>query len=302
MQRIAILLAATLLGCRGHDDTAPVAMRTVTAPDGTTIEVPVTVTNVYATNAAALDVLVAIADRSQIQALPATAFEYSSLADDPEPWRDLKQMTNVDTEDILALDPDLVLIHDWQSPTQGAWLRENGIAMMVLPTVTKWDHITDSVNAVADALGRQDAGDALIADLEARRARLAERTAGSEPMRAMTYGNYGGDGSSSGSNTTWHLMFELAGLTNAGAEDGAEGVYEIDIERLLVLDPDLLLVSENLEGVSPAIGTLRAHPSAQGLRALQKDQIVSLPAWLYSTSTLRLLDAAEMLVDRLDRN
>ena len=74
----------------------------------------------------------------------------------------------------------------------------------------------------------------------------------------------------------------------------------IEFQRLI--DPDLLLVSENLEGVSPAIGTLRSHPSAQGLRALKTNQIVSLPASLYSTSSLRVLDAAELLVDRLNRD
>jgi iron complex transport system substrate-binding protein len=305
MQRLALsvlILAATTLGCTGSGKLTPVEMREINAPDGAKISVPVVVKNVYALNAAALDILVAVADPTQIQALPSTAFEYSSLADDPEPWRHLPQMTNVDTEDILALNPDLVLIHDWQSPTQGAWLRENGIAMMVLPTVTTWEHITASVKSVADALGREDAGDELLKDLEARRARLAERTTDFEPMRAMTYGNYGGSGSSGGSNTTWHLMIELAGLTNAGAEDGVEGPFGIDIERMLLLDPDLLLVSENLEGVSPAIATLRTHPSAQGLRALRKNQIVALPASLYSTSSLRVLDAAELLVDRLNRD
>lgn len=296
---LPLVLATSLLACGKRAPAEPVAMRTILDPSGASIEVPVEVNNVYATNAAVLDLLLALAHRDQIHALPSTAFEYSNLARDPGPWKDVPQFTNVDTEDILALDPDLVVIADWQAPEQGAWLKDNGIPMIVLPTVTRWEELTESVRALADAIGRRERGAELQAELDARRAALAERTADQEPVRAMTYGNYGGTGSTAGGATSWNLLLELAGLTNIAAEDGRTGNYPLDIEQLLLLDPDLLVVSENLQGLTPAIGTLRSHPSAQGLRALQEDRVVSLPAFLYSTSSLHLVDAAEELLDRL---
>ena len=116
----------------------------------------------------------------------------------------------------------------------------------------------------------------------------------------LSYTNYGSGGTTAGSGTSWDLMFELAGCRNAATEAGLAGHSPVDFEGLLALDPDVFLVGITPEGqASPSMEMLTSDSSLAGLEAVRQGRIVRLPAYLYSSSTHHLLDAAEELAKRL---
>jgi len=95
-------------------------------------------------------------------------------------------------------------------------------------------------------------------------------------------------------------MIQLAGMQNAGAEDGYEMDYQIDVERLLVLDPDLLIVAGSVSGLTPSMEFLREDELLQDLKAVKNDHVVVLPSTLFSSNSQHLLTAAEHLSASVD--
>src|SRR5262249_12615659 len=188
-------------------------------------------------------------------------------------------------------------------------LRSAGLRVLVLPEIAEWDAARAALGTLGRELGESARADALIADLDARVARLRASAAGRGTWRALCYSNFGDAGSTAGAHTTIDAMMRLAGLTNVIAERGASGHVGIGFEELLTLDPDLILVSQPLRtaaehaadrgGASERL--LYAEPSLANLRAVREKRIVALPAWLFATGSPQLVRGAGVAAGDGDR-
>ena len=74
----------------------------------------------------------------------------------------------------------------------------------------------------------------------------------------------GAGGWSAGSKSSFHLLVELAGMTNAGAEGDRVGHYQIDNERVLALSPDVFVVPTAVDGSSQAVSRAMAASEGSG--------------------------------------
>ncbi len=141
----------------------------------------------------------------------------------------------------------------------------------------------------------------LSADLKRRQAALASAAEGKPRLRVLPYTNFGSGGWSAGAGTTLDILIRLAGYENAGAEVGLKGHFRADNERLLTIDPDLILVPEGNAEYSPSAAYLRAEEVLQDLAALRKDGVVQIPAVLYQSNSHTLMEAAEVFAERAQR-
>ncbi|MEX1023903.1 MAG: ABC transporter substrate-binding protein [Planctomycetota bacterium] len=139
-----------------------------------------------------------------------------------------------------------------------------------------------------------------MAALDARVARL--RAADVEPApRALIYSNYGGGGTTPGAGTTYDLLLRLAGAVNVAAEAGLTGHVPLDHERLLALDPPILVVGAALDEPTRSLSQehLAATPDLASLRALVEGRLILVPADLLHTTSHELVTAAEYLAPLL---
>jgi len=192
-----------------------------------------------------------------------------------------------DVEAILALDPDLALVHSLIDPRHVERLREAGIPVFDLGAIEGVPSLWDDIDTLARLLGHPQRGKdlkaRLRADLEAiaRNVPLNERKRG---LYATVVGNrvYGGTTGSS-----YHDV-----LTYAGLEDVAAGEYRqwpaYSPEQLLALDPPLIVtatgVGEQLCGLS-ALGRLQACADGRA-------GIIEIEPELLSSGALGIVDAA----------
>ncbi len=299
------LLGLLLAGC-GAEPASTVTsgeLRAVRAPGGEELRVPARAERVFADSATGFDLMLALLPRERFAGVVSTALRYSAVARTAQELGDLPRPEGFHAEDVLALGPDLVLVSDWRPPAVPDLLRARGISTVRLPTPATWEDLEQLVTFAAALFAEEAAGDELLQELRARRATLAAPSDRSD-LRVLAYSNFGTSGYCAGSRTSWDLMIELAGMRNAAAEAGIEGNSAIDLERVLQLDPDVLLVSESEEGGdSPTLAVLRTHEAARELRAVKEQRWVVLPVHLHATSSHHLLDAAEALargVDALD--
>ena len=261
-------------------------------------------------SATAVDLVAALVPPERVAGFPVQALEYSTLHAGGGPFAQLPRFDAWLAEPVLALLPDLVVVDPWQAIDTNDRLREAGVRVLVLPQIATFEDAREALERLGRVLGSEARAAALVADLDARVANLAEQAErrSREPLRAMCYSNFGSAGWTAGSGTTVHEMMELAGLVNVVAEAGREGHVGASFEDLLMFDPDLIVVSRPLTmgaghagdrgGASERL--LLSEPSLAGLFAVRERRIVTLPAWLYAAGSHELVTGAELLAVEVD--
>jgi iron complex transport system substrate-binding protein len=282
---------------------------TVSGMGGEPLVIPAAPQRILPANAGSVDFLALLVTPDRVVGLPETTEAYSPLTrlDGRGAWAALPRFASYAGEAVLSLEPDLVLTHTWQNPETTALLRRSGLRLLSLPTPRSWEEVLQTLHLYGRVLGEEERARAVALELESRVEELARRARARSPLRAMSYANFGAGGSTAGRGTTLDVVLGLAGLQNAAALAGIEGYASIDHERLLAIDPDLLVVDgAGDEGAgSQAERYLRSQPELASLRALRdpgdpsgqtsRTEVLALPSALFTTVSTELVTAAEEL-------
>ncbi len=297
----ALVVALGGLGCGGKQQSTPsdpevlANTRPLKLSDGSTLRVPLEARRILPVTSAAVDLLADLGLHDRVVAIPRAAFSWSVAAREPEPWSAHKVLESLEGEAILDLKPDLVLAATW-SYRGPLWVALSvHIPVVPLPDADSWEEVENGITLAGKALGVEDRARDLIKTLTERRSTLAGKDR--RQLRILSYSNFGAGGHTSGPGTTLDLAVTLAGMENAVVN---RGHGEIGLEEILSLNPDVFLTSSGRDKVSPGAEFLRNDPTLAGLEAIQKDRIIVLPAELFSTSSHRILDAAEELARQVD--
>ncbi len=163
-----------------------------------------------------------------------------------------------DLEEIVALSPDLVLVHEWSSPTLIHSLNALGIATKSFSTPTQLESIPEFIKQMGDALGQERHAQALIQHFDAEKAVLdAKASHAQSALRLLDYGANGWVGSA---HSLSNEIFERAGFENIAVEYGLEYGGFMPLEVLLKSEPDVVL-SDLLYPATSRAESLMAHPA-----------------------------------------
>lgn len=189
-------------------------------------------------------------------AAPGQIVSVSHLARDPEHSYFANRArpyppNHAQLEELIALAPDLVLGSRYSDPALKAALAGLGIPFEPLPPATDLQQILRNVRHTAARLGRPEAAAIALRPLLG----LPAPTPSSEaaPKALLLQPN----GYTAGLDTLQHTAMQLAGWRNLAAEQGIRGFSPLDLERLLLLEPDRLLHS-SFHGKAPS--RARAFP------------------------------------------
>ncbi len=170
--------------------------------------------------------LVGVSYLSQNPALSVLAERAAALA----PVRD-------SVETILVLQPDLVILGaDTHAPLKRL-LRDAGVRLLELPWATSIDQAETVIDRMAAALGREEAGRRLIAEMREKRRQLTWTGA---PLGRAIYleANRG----TSGKGSLMDELLRLSGYRNLAAELGIGSFGRVSLESVLAGQPDLLVL------------------------------------------------------------
>ena len=192
-------------------------------------------------------------------------------------------------EEVLALNPDLVLAGRYTARATVNLLKRLGYEVLEFDIAESMDDARAQIRAAAAAMGVRQAGENMIASLDARiEVALAGR--GQERPLAVVYGPNGftlGPRSLSGS------LIDIAGFENLAGRAGIVRVGQLPLEQLLLAKPDILLVeTESLH--APAMATqVLSHPALRDLR--DRITVVEIPRPLWSCPGPWMADALDHL-------
>jgi ABC-type Fe3+-hydroxamate transport system substrate-binding protein len=256
-------------------------------------------------NTAAAEFLAALLGEggaSRIAALPEQVDSYSSFDFRAPPWSSPPRFPRYTAERLIALHPDLVVTHEWQAAETTQVLRAQEIPVVVLRSARSYEDIRATLAELGRTLGLEKRAEEVTADLDRRVARLREGAGARKDLRVLEYSNNGTGGWTAGADTTANAMIRIAGMRNAAAEAGLKGDVALELERLIAIDPDVILVGAPArdEGGSATKNVLEGTSALANLSAVKRKRIAVLSAALLSSDSPRLVDAAEHLAAEVD--
>lgn len=191
-------------------------------------------------------------------------------------------------EEVLAEKPDLVLAGTYTTPAARALLKKFGWPLLEVAPAADFDQIRAVTRQVARALGREAAGETLIAKMDS----TLQQLAASKPRQIIRVAAWGEGGSIPGRGTMFDSILRAAGGINIAA-DLADGAYTtFNLEQLISSRPDIIAYASNIAD-TPGLNTdLAQHPL---LRKLYAGRSVTYPGALYNCGVVESAAAAVAL-------
>lgn len=209
-------------------------------------------------NLCADQLVVALADPEQIAGLSpyATDPSLSVVADKARHFRKVDWQA----ESTILLQPDLVLVGPNDRSITRRMLAAQGLRFEETPFVSDLDSARTQIRDMAALLGHPERGEALLADLERARQRLAAvaRKDGKTAL-VVERGGY-----TQGPSSLAATLLAEAGLKPpAGAPAGYGGF--IALEKFLVLKPDLVFLKDPPNAATDQGAMFLVHPALRDL-------------------------------------
>lgn len=199
-------------------------------------------------------------------------------------------------ENILALDPDLIIAEGDAGPPEAVEvLRSAGIPFILVPEATDPAGVGAKILAVADALALSEPGVILAAEvqtkLEAAVARAAAVTVRKRVLFILSL--QGGAVMAGGEGTEADGIIRLAGAENAAS--GFEGYKPMTDEAVLAARPDAILMMDREGNLSISNAEILAQPALSQSPAAQNENIIRLDGMLLLGFGPRTPEATEAL-------
>jgi iron complex transport system substrate-binding protein len=208
--------------------------------------------------------------------------------------------SDLNTEVIVSLKPDLVLASVLTAPEQTKALQELGFVVFTLANPTDFAGMFENLRTVAILTGHQAQTEELIGKLD-QRVKEVEKKMGMVAATPLVF--YELDGTDP--NAPWTpgpgsfvgQIIQMAGGKNLGAALDSEWA-QVSIEQLIAMDPDIILIGDatwggvTLEDVSKRAGW-------KSLRAIQQGKIATFDDNLVSRPGPRMVDGLEAMAKLL---
>jgi iron complex transport system substrate-binding protein len=161
-------------------------------------------------------------------------------------------------EELLPLQPDLVLAGTHAAKSAVALLRRLGHQVELFPMANNIASIRSNIRRLAALVGEEQRGEQLIREMDQRITRVTAALDGAPQAGALIYQPRG---YTSGSDTLQDEALQLAGWRNLAAESGIVGFGRIDLERLLLAQPQRIFTSQYAPGSYSIAQRLIRHPA-----------------------------------------
>lgn len=165
-------------------------------------------------------------------------------------------------EEVLPLDPDLVLAGNFTARAAVTLLKRWGYRVVEIPDALTLEDVRASILAVAEAVGHPERGETLLAAFDARLAAAAPPDDGRRPAVAfLSLGLYG-----AAEGTLVDDLLAAAGLENAATDWGVDFIGPVNLETLLLEPPDGLILGVDSTTEPSLSQAVLSHPALEAVK------------------------------------
>jgi iron complex transport system substrate-binding protein len=164
----------------------------------------------------------------------------------------------VDVEEVLSLEPDLVIVATYTRASTVRLLVGAGVPVLRLGPLGSFAEVEENLRLVSSVVGEEARAEQRIESLRLRIAEVEAMVQGRPRPRVLVWGR---SGFAKGINTLMDEVIESAGGANVMRETGFSGPAKISIEFAMGLEPDIILMEGgSLNGVEDAATELLSDP------------------------------------------
>lgn len=194
-------------------------------------------------------------------------------------------------EELLAFRPDLVIAGSFTTRNTAALLKRVGAPVREFGVPRDLAGVKAQIAEMAALLGEPARGEALIGEIDARLALLAQRIGKERPKALVLRPN----GFTVGRGSLVDEILTRAGFVNLAAELGIDNYGQIALETVALGEADILILNTS-EGGPPSLAhEILNHPLIGRLG--DRLRLVALPSRLWTCAGPAVIDAIEMLID-----
>lgn len=204
-------------------------------------------------------------------------------------------MSDYNLEEIVKLEPDLILAAEINTPELVKSLEDLGLTVYYLSNPTDLDGMYELLRQTATLVGTSEQTETLIASLQTRVTAVQEALATVKTQPKVFYELDGSDASApwtSGPDTFMDTLIQSAGGQNV-ASDLSSGWAQISQEALLVANPDFIVLGDAAYGVTAE--QVSARPGWGAIQAVKTGTIYPFNDDLVSRPGPRMVDGLEEL-------
>ena len=208
-------------------------------------------------------------------------------------------MGKFSTEAIVALKPDLVLATGINPPELVKSLEDLGLTVYYLPNPTTLDGMYANLETTGSLTGHVDETTALVESLKKRVAAVDTKLEGVSTKPSVFYELDATDASkpyTAGPGTFIDTLIQQAGGVNV-ASTLKDEYPQISLEELVLLNPDIIVLSDSAYGETPEKVAARAGWGT--LAAVKNAKVYPFDYHLLSLPGPRLVDGLEQLAKLL---
>jgi iron complex transport system substrate-binding protein len=192
-------------------------------------------------------------------------------------------------EEIIPLNPDLVVAGRYTARTAVALLKRTGIPVLDLDVPQNLSEIRAQYRRVGQALGEEARAAGIIAEMDSRLASIPAGAAGERP-RAMVFN---ANGYTIGKHSLTDEIITRAGMENLSATLGIDNYGQVPLEVVVTSPVDVLILSSYRNG-PPAMATeVLRHPVLEKLS--NRMRIAVMPGRLWACAGPGNIDAIALL-------
>ena len=242
---------------------------------------------VVSINLCADQLVLALADRSQIAGLTKNATD-REMSGEALAARGIPLLSN-SAEQILAIEPDLVVGMPASRSAALAALPQQDYPLLDLNTANTLEEIHTSIRQTATAVGHPARGDALIARMQSELAGLPK------PGKGRVAAYYQRRGYMTGTGTLIDELMTRVGLVNLAGKLGKPPLSQLSLEEMVAAQPDFLIVESATDTVIDQGSEMLHHPALKDISRISVPQ-----AWTVCGSPA-YTQAARSMVEQIAR-
>lgn len=202
-------------------------------------------------------------------------------------------------ESIVALEPDLVLAAEINTPELVKQLEDLGLIVYYLKNPVTLEEMYTNLEIVGQLTGH-DVAD-LVDSLEARVAAVDEKVAQADARPTVFYEIDASDATKPytyGPGTFGDLLIQRAGGVNLATLAGIADPYpQVSLEQIVATNPTVIVLGDSMWGVTPE--SVIARAGWESIDAVENNQIFPFDDNLVSRPGPRLVDGLEQLAKLL---
>jgi iron complex transport system substrate-binding protein len=202
----------------------------------------------------------------------------------------------IPVEDILAMEPDLILAGEIYSTEAIAELRDLGLTVYWQANPDDFEGLFENIRDIAVLTGTEDQAEELIGSLERRVEAMDAKLEDIDESPLVFYELDASEPANPwtpGAGTFISYVIQKANARNLG--DNLEGEWvQISSEELIAQNPEVILLSDALYGVTAE--SVAQRPGWSEIKAVLDGKVYPIDPFLLSVPGPRLVDGFEQLV------